>query len=263
MGTKNSGTQTQTTQPPAYALPYLQQGMGAASSLFANGGKQYYPGSGVASFSPQQQQAFDMTAQRATNGSPEVNAGSQYIQKMLGGGGQTNPFLDQMFQRAADQSRSTLDSQFASYGRNLDAQLPFRQQQVNDLATQFYGGQYNADQNRNAALLPQALQYGQQPYQDAAQLAGVGQQVQGQSQNIINDNMNRFNFGQQQPYDQLNQYIQQITGQTQGGQTSQPLYRNVGAGILGGGLAGGQLGGMFGNNQGLGAILGGLLGGLG
>ena len=74
--------------------------------------------------------------------------------------------------------------------------------------------------------------------------------------------MQRFQFEQQKPYTKLREYLASI-GAPAGQQTvsQQPIYRNLGANLLGGALGGAQLAGLVpGMTGGMGAIGGGLLG---
>jgi hypothetical protein len=113
--------------------------------------------------------------------------------------------------------------------------------------------------------------YGQQflPSQTLAQVGAQKEAISGQE---LQDQMARFQFGQQLPYQQLQGYLSSVYGSPMGGygtQTQQtPVYQNKGAGALGGALAGGLGGYALGNAFGyggaggaIGAGIGGLLGG--
>jgi len=67
--------------------PHLQNLFGAAGNLFQQQGQQYYPGAGYVPFSPQTQQAFDLTTQRSF-GSPYEQAAGQYSTLASQAGGQ-------------------------------------------------------------------------------------------------------------------------------------------------------------------------------
>jgi Chaperone of endosialidase len=79
----------------------------------------------------------------------------------------------------------------------------------------------------------------------------AGQQQQQLQQQSINDAVQRWNYWQSLPYQQLNQYLGQVTGNF-GGTTSltQPFYQNtganIGAGVLGGLGAANMIGGSSG-----------------
>lgn len=102
---------------------------------------------------------------------PMQSAAMGYYGNILGGG--TNPYLEGMFGQASDAIRSKLDSQFAAAGRYGSSDHAREiQQGYNDLATNMYGQQYNADQSRMmqaAQLAPQAGYQGFQNQLTAAQ----------------------------------------------------------------------------------------------
>ena len=311
-------TTTQQSGPPAWQQPYLQQGLQYSQNLLNAGAPQQYPGQTVTPFSQATEQAMQGIQQRATAGSPLVNQAQSYVGNQLqqpvssqfgqaqnpyasGGnpfGGATNPHLDQTFQRAAQQSRGQLESEFARSGRNLNAAAPIRGEQLNNLATSIYGGAYEGERNRqygygtqqlgigaqgfenaqqrqlsdvqnqrgnNLSALSQVPGLANQQYVDYSALAGVGAQMEGLTSRYQQDAQNRFNYEQQAPGMQLDQYLQR-TGAVNGGQnstTQTPFYSSTAGNALGGALVGSSIGSnpAFGANGGLwGAGIGALLG---
>ena len=105
----------------------------------------------------------------------------------------------------------------------------------------------------------------QQDYADIAKLAEVGRSREGLQEAALADAMQRFQFEQQKPYTKLREYLASIGAPTsQQTVSQQPIYRNLGANLLGGALGGAQLGSLAGLSTGgtLGAAgIGGLLGG--
>ena len=109
-------------------------------------------------------------------------------------------------------------------------------------------GAYDTDQARrmqaaqaDAAARLQAAgmspQLAQADYGDLSQLMNIGNIRQGQQQAMLGDDINRWNFEQNRDVNKLGQYM----GLVQGGygstqQTTQPMYNNKAAGLLGGGL---------------------------
>lgn len=238
-------TQTTTTQPPAFQLPYLQYGLNQAKTLYDHG-------QGVVPFSPYSEQAIHGVAQRAQGGSPLVQAGQNYTQKVLSGGflGQ-NPYLDQTFEQARLATQGGLASEFARSGRNIDASQGLRSQQLNDLATKIYVGAYAQERQLQQGALGSVLPLANQDYVDLQQLRGAGTDIEGLAREV-----------QEAPQNALDRYIGRVSG-NMGATTSQPLYRNSGAAALGGALLGSQVGSQVSSNPyaGLiGAIGGGLLG---
>lgn len=258
-------TQTTTTMPPAYQLPYLQYGLGQAKDL-------YTQGSQVVPFSPYSEQALQGTASRAQTGSPLVGTAQNFVQQGLQNpissqfGSATNPQLDAMFERARLATQGGLASEFARSGRNVGASEGLRAQQVGDLATQFYGGAYENERNRmfqdlaqqrqlQQGMLGSVLPLANQDYVDLAQLRGAGADVEGLAREY-----------QEAPQQSLDRYLGRVGGIPAGSTTTSPLYRNSGASALGGALIGSQLGSSLSSNPyaGLwGAAGGALLGYLG
>jgi hypothetical protein len=258
--TSSGGTQVTSIQPPAYQLPFLQQGTQGAANLYAAGGPEQYTGNRVVPFAPQTEAAMAGTVARATNGSPVVGAGQDYVTKSLNGGFMNqNPYLDATFDLAARRSQNRLTSEFARSGRDVSAAAPARADMLTDLATQIYGGAYENDRNRQQGVLPYVNPLAEADYRDLSALGGIGAQVEDMSGRMIEDAASRFEYEQQRPEANLDQFLRRIQGQDLGeNQTTQmpDVYRNRLAGALGGGMAGSALLGPYGALIG---ALGGLL----
>jgi hypothetical protein len=324
MSSGGSKTQnvTQTSEPPAYLRPYLTEAATGASTLYNQGPQQYYPGETVVPFASQTNQALGGIQQRAQNGSPVNQAASGFTASTLGKtptsqygnaqnpyanaanpfGSGNNPYLDATFNRAADQVQNRIQSGFAGSGRNIEAGRGLAAQEMNDLATNIYGGDYQNERNRQLqyqsqltgigsqgyelerdrmtndiqqqrqqqlGVLGMAPQIANQDYTDLDRLRGVGAEYEDLSGRQMEDAAARWDYGQQAPGLALDQYITRLQGQPGSNvTTATPIYRNQVAGGLGGAMAGGQIGGMFGNQatggySGWGAALGGLLGAFG
>jgi hypothetical protein len=91
--------------------------------------------------------------------------------------------------------------------------------------------------NQQLSAIGMAPQIGNLDYQQAAALQEAGGNIQTLNQQAIQDAVNRWNYGQQQPYQNLQTYMQGIQG-TYGGQgsESQPYFTNPMANALSGGL---------------------------
>lgn len=274
---------TQTTEPPAYLRPFLQQGAEQSSALYGTGGPQYYPGNTVVPFSSQTEAALGGTEARARAGSPVNQAAQSYATRTLNTdptsqfGGASNPYLDATFNRAADSVQQRLQSGFAGSGRNIEAARAPANQELGDLANTVYGGAYENERNRMASDLAQqrATQFSvagmapnlaNQDYLDLQQLGGVGGQVEDLSGRLMEDQAARFDFGQNAPQSNLDNYLQRL-GMVAGGagnttNATTPTYRNRTGGALGGAMQGAGIGMMFGAPW-LGAAAGGLLGAYG
>ena len=207
------GGGTTRTEPPTYLEPHLEASANQSGYLYGLGGPQQYPGSTVVPFSQQTEQAMAGVQNRALSGSPVNAAANQYMTDMLSGrylSPDSNPWLEQTYNRAAQATRSQLDSQFAGAGRDIEAQLPARADQLNNLATSIYGGAYDAERGRQNAMLPFAPQIANQDYFDWGQLANVGGQVEGLASQYQGDAANRWMYEQMLPEQNLDNWIQRL-----------------------------------------------------
>lgn len=123
------------------------------------------------------------------------------------------------------------------------------------------GNLYGADYARQlqAAQLSPAL--AQADYADIDKLYQVGQAQESYQQAALADAMQRYNFQQNLPAAKLQSFLSAAYGAPMGQQTTQPIYRNQAANVLGGASLGAALGGgPLGAGIGAGAGLLGLLG---
>lgn len=102
--------------------------------------------------------------------------------------------------------------------------------------------------NQAAALAPGLAA---SDYTDIGQLAQVGAQRESLSQQQLQDKISRFNYGQQLPYNMLQNYAGLISGTPAIGGTTTMPGASTGQNLLGGGLAGAGLAQMFGVGSGL------------
>ena len=131
---------------------------------------------------------------------------------------------------------------------------------LGNLATDIYGGNYNNERNRQMTAVgnaPQTFGMGLIPGQAQS---GLGQQQDARSQQEIDDARARFDYDQNLDANKLARYQQMVQGNYGGTQTTtQPIYGNPLAGLLGAGLG---IAGMASGMPGLGGLSG-LFGGWG
>lgn len=259
-------TQTQTSEPAAYVKPFLEYGVMRSNALWERGPNQYFQGNTVTPFAQETEQALQAQTQRAQGGSDLTRGAQGYAQDVLGGNYlNSNPYIDATFNKAAEATRGQLDSQFARSGRNIGGSQAARADQLNNLATQIYGGNYANERAMQNSVLGQANSLANQDYTDIAQLGQVGAQREGLETRRIQDQVARHDYAQNAPGIALDQYIARINNQPGGTTSSQvPVFQNRGLSALGGASAGYGLGSNFGGWGGaIGAGLGGLLGAYG
>lgn len=180
---------------------------------------QAYGGQGVADLNAMQQAAMGLTAERALNGSQTINnaegALNQFIQ-----GGNTNPYLDSMVQRAQDSVKSNFNTaqiNSGSFGNSGLQQSLARG--LGDVSSQMYGQAYDTDRNRQMQAIGQAQQFGNQAYQDASQLFGMGQQAQNNTQDKLDFGYQQYLNAQDYPLKQM-QALTGVLGQNMGSTTT-------------------------------------------
>lgn len=124
-------TTTSSNAPPAYLQPYLGQAAAGAQQQFNQGNY----------IAPIQQAASDYGTNVLTG---------NYLN--------SNPYLDATFNKAAGAVTNQVQSNFGRAGRNVrgpDA-AGLATDKYNELATQIYGGDYEAERNRQQQILPVA-----------------------------------------------------------------------------------------------------------
>lgn len=235
-GGGSTTTTVQNNDPWKPAQPYIKGGLSDLSKWYSSDyGRNPFPGSTVVPFNPMTEQALGMTAQRAMNGSPLVQAAQQQNLATQRGdflNPDSNPWLSKSYDLAAGKVRSSLDSQFnqaGGYGGSLHQGA--MAENLGDLATKMYGGQYDAERNRQVQATLTAPDLASQDYMDASQLAGVGSAYEQQAGNYVKDAMDRWDFYQNAPYQRLQNYFGVLNPATQGfgtqtGKQTQPSNSN-------------------------------------
>lgn len=237
---------TVTMEPPAYLKPYLTDILNQAKGQYYGQPPQYYPGSTVAGFSPTSQQAMGLATQRALNGSPVNAAASNQLTNTLNGNYlYGNPGFNAAYQAAASQIIPQVGSVFGGANRLHSglAQTAVAQGLGNAFAGLY--GQERNNQLQAAAFAPQAAN---QSWTDIGHLAAVGGLQDVMNQNQLSDQVNRFNYNQNLPFQQLQRYAGFANGipNSGGTQTTQAPQPGMLQSILGGGMAGAGLGQMLG-----------------
>jgi len=303
-------TTTSTSSVDPALLPYLTQGLQRAQSLFLTGQQpEFFPGQTYVSPSAATTESIAQQEAIARQQSPVLQQAQQAYQASLGQVGQTaaggflnaNPYqqammeaatrpLTQQFSQAVLPGISSLYSRSGRLGsgsmeRALGTATEAYGRSLGDITSNIAGSQYQQERGlQQQAQLAQAQLagaapsfYGQQ-FLPSQTLAQVGAQQEAIAAQPLQEQLARYQFGQQLPYQQLQGYLSSVYGTPLGSYgtqtTNAPTYQNRGAGVLGGAIAGGLGGyalgqipgvsGFFGNQYAapaLGALGGGLLGG--
>ena len=303
MGKKGGGgggstTTVQKADPWAGQQPYLQDIFQQAQQLYNAGGMapNYYPGQTVAGQSDWTKQALQMQANRAQSGSPLITNASNAMnnittgQALAGNQGlntlnqlaqEDNPYVDELYNRANSQVQANLDGNFNRAGRyGSGAHEAAAADAANNLAAQMYsslwdkradaaqsaGQLYNTGIGQQVVAGQTGQQLANQAYTDAEALSQAGGMMDDYNQQLINANIDRYNYNQQKALLALQNYNNLIQGSYGGTTTTTGQQSSSGStlgNVAGGALTGGGLAYMLGASNpiiGGAALAGGLLG---
>ena len=287
-------TTTSRTEPYAPAEPYLQDILGEAQNIYRSGvGRSFFPSSTVVPFAQQTQEALNLQqaqaleqAQTSPLKAQAAQTYGQFASSPMSSYGQLTPqadYLSGIREGITSDVLGSVQSQFGGMGRTGTS--PMAQQAVARGVTQAYApiAAQLGSQERGREQAGMESAYGRQlqaagqlpGMQQAmdmrrrgaiADLGGVGSAYENLAQRQLQDQIARFQFGQQAPINALNQYAGLISPIAGGFPTSvgtQPGGSSLATG-LGGALSGAALGSYVpGLGTGLGALIGGGVGMLG
>ena len=196
------GTSTTTQEIPVELKPLATDYTNRAMAL-ANTDWQGYDQQRYADMNAMQNMGAGMTADRALNGSATMNNAEGSLNQFIQGGN-TNPYLDSMYNQAAGNVTNSVNTNFAQAGRyGSGAHTGALTEGLGNMATDMYGGAYAQDQANQLSAIGMAPTYGNAAYQDAGQLMNVGQMYQDQSQNNLDFNYQQYQDQQNDPYKKL------------------------------------------------------------
>jgi hypothetical protein len=252
---------TTTSQIDPTIQPYLGYGLQQAQQLYQGGGPQYYGGQTYVSPSTTTQTGLQALEARASLGNPLLQSAQNQLQSTVSGnflGG--NPFFQGAFQPAAQaaetQFKQTLGdisskaSLAGRYGSGAMGQLQDRAtgafgQQLANTAGQLAYQNYADERNRQQQATMAAPAMTSADYQDIQNMLQAGQIREGYQGQQLGADIQKFNFLQNQPQQNLQNYLSLVYGnpmgrvgqQTTSGATDTSTLQNVlGLAAVGGGL---------------------------
>ena len=259
-------TTTTSAEPSEFVRPYVTEAFDQAQNLFQSSTPNYFPAQTYTDFAPETTAALNLASARALS-NPLLASSQGEINKILQGqylSPTSNPYLQNLYNQMAGDVTSGVQSQFSKAGRlGSAANQAVLAQELGDRATKVYAPNYQQERANMMAATQLAPSLAAADYQDIQALGGVGQTKEAMEMAQIQDAMARFDFEQQKPYYKLREYLASIGASVpQTTAQTRPVFRNTGAGLLGGAMQGAELAGLIpGMGAGWGAIGGGLLGG--
>lgn len=254
MGSSKPTTQktTSTRELPGWIQPTVQDYVSRANAL-SQQDVPIYEGPRVAGMTPQHMSALS----GAEGMYGRLGAGMDTLQSTASGEMlNTNPYIDATFNRAADAVQSRMLNATGGALSNAGVQQAYARD-LNDLATNIYGGNYARERQNQLTAAGQLPGYASSATQFGM---GIGDAYRAQEQAMIDANREQFAEEANAPYQQLQTLGGALSGVLPfaGGTTtgvapgpSKPsLFGTLlGAGMTGlgmmGGPAGGALGGLF------------------
>ena len=218
-----------------YILPYAQTGLAGAASLYQSGGPDFYPDSTFVPFSRQTERGLGMLENRGMEGytprlSPQETSYGNLLQDTLQGSflsPTTNPFLSDVYDQASTELTDTftdrilpaLSAQFgAAGGSNSQIQGQLATDAAGKLTdslaklqTNLYGQNFQQERGRQMQASQLVPQFSGLERQNIMDQFRVGQQVEDKSREILQDEINRFNYYQTRPETNLQNYLRNIS----------------------------------------------------
>jgi hypothetical protein len=249
-------TVTQTQEVPEYVKPYARDYLERADVLSDTPFEQYQ-GQRIADFDPLHTQGIQQTVDAAT-GQIIPTATDTYMKTTRGDFLGSNPFVDQM--SAANRANALGGSAYQEYADRARFDLG---QNLNNLATQIYGGNYMNERGLQQQAMMSAPQMLEGNLRGAQAMLGAGDIRRGVEQDRLNLAYEDFERARLHPYANLD-VLGNALGISMGGGgttiTQQPSFyqANPLAGAIGGGTLGYMGANMIGQNPYAGAALGAL-----
>src|SRR3990167_5055591 len=154
-GGDNNTTTVQKADPWIGQQPFLRAGYAQAQRNLQGGGPQPFPDQTFTPFSGETELGLQTMWDRARLGSPVQNEARGLTQNTLQGDFlNQNPWIDAMYQRAADQTSPYINAAFGGAGRTgSEAHQRALTTGLNDLATSIYGQNYENERGRQMQAL--------------------------------------------------------------------------------------------------------------
>ena len=208
--------------------PFLTYGLTEAQKLYQGGGPQYYGGQTYVSPSQTTQTGLQALEARASQGNPLLQSAQNQLQNTVSGGFLGgNPFFQGAFQPAAQaaetQFKTTLgdiaskSSLAGRYGSGAMGSLQDRAtgqfgQQLANTAGQLAYQNYSDERARQQAATMAAPQMAAADYQDIQNMLQAGQLREGYQGQQTQADIAKFNFLQNQPQQNLQNYLSLVYG---------------------------------------------------
>ena len=212
---KDAGKQETSSEPWSGVQPYLGAGYRAAREDILNTPREFFPGQTYVDYSPETEQALAGMTQRA-GANPLLGLSQQQVSGTLSGDylGQ-NPYLADIQDAVMSSVMPQVDSQFgmASGGRfGSPAHAEALGRGVSRGMSPYLFGEYGAERDRMMQASGMAPGLAREDYYDLGQLGQVGAARESLERQKLQDEMARFDFGQMEPTQRIQDYMGILSG---------------------------------------------------
>lgn len=209
-GDTQSSSQTTTSEPWGPQQPFLEQGMRYALQDVLRTPDQYFPNQAFVPFAPETETALSAQTGRALMGSPLNPAAQGQVMSTLGGGylGQ-GPQWDAMQDAVMSSVMPQVDASFMQHHRFGS---PLHAEALGRGVARGMAPLLESERERMMQASALAPTLAQQDYFDINQLAGVGARREDLYGRALQDQINRWNFMQQEPEQRLQNYMNLVRG---------------------------------------------------
>ena len=204
-----------------FSQPFLQYGMSEALRQYQKAAPQFYQGQTYADFSPQTEQALGMQERRALAGSPLTQQAQSTLGSFLGSTGTEGQYvppaqsglLAGAIQRALDPVQARVQSELSMRGRSgSGAGADVMTRALGDVAADVAYRDFATQRGLGLQAAQMAPTMAATDYSDIARLQQVGAAREAQAQLGIQDAMQRYQYEQTSPMEQLARYQNTIAG---------------------------------------------------
>ncbi len=196
-GGGGGGTQVvqQKADPPAYLLPYLEQGVKDSAAFYEKGAPALYPNKTYVPINQTQTEALNKTLALARGGNPAVTSAQSFLQNTLDTQSGSNPYLDDLMERYGAKANAQVMSNFNKSGRmGSGANAAVAAREISDATLPYLFDQYNKDNAMKLQAAGMAPTLAQFDFDNASRIGSVGDVYQGYDQMALDEAMMRYNY---------------------------------------------------------------------
>ena len=212
-----SGSSEQSNEPWSVAQPFLQRGYEEAERQILDRPTEFFPGSTVVPFAPETMMALGGQSNRAMMGSPLLPQSQGYTGDVLSGAylsPENNPFLGGVTDAVLSQVQPQVAASFGMAGHGAGSPLASEAlgRGVSRGMAPYLFGEYGRERGIQERAAERAPYLAREDYFDIGQLGAVGATREAQAQRELGDQIQRWEFAQQEPPRRTMDYLRAIQG---------------------------------------------------